>query len=71
MKITTQFPQGQWKGFYWGGAMWVEKIKMLINTKEAEVFLSKNNCLDKESMPEKAMFYTTGGRVRWWGQIYV
>lgn len=37
---------------------------MLINTKEAEIFLSKNNCLDNASMPEKAMFDTAGGRVR-------
>lgn len=41
---------------------------MLIDTKGVQVVLSKNNCLDKEAMPEKSMLYATGwGKVRMMG----
>ena len=33
---------------------------MLIDSKGVEVFRSKKNCLDKEAVPEKAVFYAAG-----------
>lgn len=34
-----------------------DKIKMLVDTKGLEVFLSKKSCLNKEALPGKFIIY--------------
>lgn len=50
---STPPHQGHWKVLHWGGAMWVENVKVLTDTEGVAVFPGKDNCLYKEAMPEK------------------